>query len=120
MTLLKFQLRIVWQIGIDEALIKAPADGNNHSDATIVYTTKEFLTDKLRNIIIHVIGHKDLIKYMIDVKTQTDTGLTMVSAERWSIFNFRILFQTENSLHWFFSQFSRFPFLVWENGKTLR
>ena len=95
MTLLTFQLRIVWKIEIDEALIKAPADGNNHSDATIVYTTKEFLTDKLRNIIIDVIGHKDLIKYMIDVKTQTHTGLTMVSAERWTIFNLRILFETD-------------------------
>ena len=95
MTLLTFQLRIVWQIEIDEALIKAPADGNNHSDATIVYTTKELLTDKLRNISIDVIGHKDLIKYMIDVKTQTDTGLTMVSGERWTIFNFRIFFQTD-------------------------
>ena len=95
MTLLTFQLRIVWKIEIDEALSKAPADGNNHIDATIVYTTKEFLTDKLRNIIIDVIGHKDLIKYMIDVKTQTDTGLTMVSAERWTIFNLQILFQTD-------------------------
>ena len=69
---------------------------------------------------IDVKRHKDLIKYMIDVKTQTDTGLTMVSAERWTIFNFRILFQTDKIDFIVFSQFPRFPFLVWVDGKTLR
>ena len=73
---IKYMINDVLQI--DVALIMVPADEIDNSGITIACTKKEFLTDKLRYIIIDVKGHKDLIKNMIDDTSQTDTGLTRV------------------------------------------
>ena len=52
--------------------------------------------------------------------SQTDTGHISFSAEKWPIHSFQIFFHTGKIRFFDFSQFPRFPFLVWENGKRLR